>query len=63
MLTDLRFVGRSISALAFDVGLGDLSYFNREFKRRYNATPSDVRRECSPSCHGNTEVAPIVRVR
>jgi AraC-like DNA-binding protein len=44
MLADVRFADRSISALAYDVGFGDLSYFNREFKRRYNATPSDVRR-------------------
>ena len=43
MLTDPRHVGRPVSAIAFDVGFGDLSHFNRTFRRRYGATPSDVR--------------------
>jgi AraC-like DNA-binding protein len=33
----------TIGAIAFHVGFGDLSYFNRRFKRRFGATPSDVR--------------------
>jgi AraC-like DNA-binding protein len=37
--------GRAISAIAFDLGFNDLSYFNRAFRRRYNATPSDVRND------------------
>jgi AraC-like DNA-binding protein len=32
-----------ISAIAFDAGFGDLSYFNRTFRRRYGVSPSDVR--------------------
>jgi AraC-like DNA-binding protein len=43
MLRDPRNVGRTISAMAFEAGFGDLSYFNRAFRRRYGATPSDVR--------------------
>jgi AraC-like DNA-binding protein len=43
MLRDPRFGDRSISAVAFEVGFGDLSYFNRTFRRRYDATPSDIR--------------------
>jgi AraC-like DNA-binding protein len=43
MLTDPRWVDRSIAWIAFEVGFGDLSYFNRTFKRFYGATPSDVR--------------------
>ncbi len=34
---------RPISDIAFAAGFGDLSYFNRTFRRRYGATPSDVR--------------------
>jgi AraC-like DNA-binding protein len=34
---------RPISAIALEAGFGDLSYFNRSFRRRYGATPSDVR--------------------
>ena len=44
MLTDPRYTGHSISALAFGAGFGDLSYFNRAFRRRYGGTPSDIRR-------------------
>ena len=29
--------------MAFECGFGDLSYFNRAFRRRYHATPTDVR--------------------
>lgn len=43
MLIDARFGDRSISSIAFDVGFGDLSYFNRVFRQRYDATPSEVR--------------------
>jgi AraC-like DNA-binding protein len=32
-----------VSSVAFEVGFGDLSYFNRTFRRRFGATPSDVR--------------------
>ena len=32
-----------ISAIASDAGLCDLSYFNRVFRRRFNATPSELR--------------------
>ncbi len=32
-----------ISAIAYEAGFGDLSHFNRAFRRRYGATPSDVR--------------------
>jgi AraC-like DNA-binding protein len=43
LLKDARFSDRGISAIAFDAGFGDLSYFNRAFRRRYGASPSDVR--------------------
>jgi AraC-like DNA-binding protein len=34
---------RNIASIAFYAGFGDLSYFNRTFKRRYGVRPSDVR--------------------
>ena len=43
LLSDPRLGDRSISTVAFDVGFGDLSYFNRVFRRRYDATPSEIR--------------------
>jgi AraC-like DNA-binding protein len=43
MLTDSRWADRSISSIAFESGFGDLSYFNRTFKRMYGATPSEIR--------------------
>jgi AraC-like DNA-binding protein len=43
MLSDARYSHRTIGALAFDAGFGDLSNFNREFRRHFGATPSDVR--------------------
>jgi AraC-like DNA-binding protein len=43
MLSDPRFAQRTISAIAFEVGFNDLSYFNRTFRRRFDETPSDVR--------------------
>jgi AraC-like DNA-binding protein len=43
MLRDPLQGGRSISAIAYEAGFGDLSYFNRVFRRHYGVTPSDVR--------------------
>lgn len=37
---------RSISAIAFEAGFGDLSYFNRSFRRRFGASPSQFRKQC-----------------
>lgn len=43
MLTDPRFAFHSIGAIALTVGFGDLSYFNRTFRRQFGATPSEIR--------------------
>jgi AraC-like DNA-binding protein len=43
LLNDSRLAHLTIGAIAFDVGFGDLSYFNRTFRRRYGATPGEVR--------------------
>jgi AraC-like DNA-binding protein len=44
MLADPHHQGRTISAIAFEVGFGNLSYFNRTFRRHFGMTPSDARR-------------------
>jgi AraC-like DNA-binding protein len=52
MLNDPRGGDLLISAIAYEAGFGDLSYFNRTFRRRFNASPSEIRhaarraREC-----------------
>ena len=43
LLMDPHVHPRAISAIAYDSGFGDLSYFNHAFRRRYGATPSDIR--------------------
>lgn len=43
MLTQRRLLDRGIAWIAFESGFGDLSYFNRTFKRLYGLTPSEVR--------------------
>ena len=44
MLRDPRSSHMRISDVAYAVGFQDLSYFNREFRRRVGETPSDARR-------------------
>ena len=43
MLRDPHLADRPITSIAYDVGFGDLSYFNRTFRRRYGDTPSAFR--------------------
>ncbi len=45
LLVDPRHAHQSIAAIAYASGFGDLSHFNHAFRRRYGATPSEVRRE------------------
>jgi AraC-like DNA-binding protein len=42
-LTNPRHADRAIGSIAFESGFSDLSYFNRTFRRRYGAKPSDIR--------------------
>jgi AraC-like DNA-binding protein len=42
-LGDPRFAHQTISSIAFDLGFSDLSYFNRTFRRRHEATPTEVK--------------------
>jgi AraC-like DNA-binding protein len=43
LLTDQRCAHHTVSEIAYHSGFGDLSYFNRAFRRRYGASPSEVR--------------------
>ena len=43
MLIDPRYAGLSITQIAHETGFGDISYFNRTFRRAFGATPSDIR--------------------
>jgi AraC-like DNA-binding protein len=43
ILTDPRFADRTVGSIALEVGFNDLSYFHRTFRRRFGATPADVR--------------------
>ncbi|MEZ5650040.1 MAG: helix-turn-helix transcriptional regulator [Burkholderiaceae bacterium] len=43
MLRSPRYASWTIGAIAFEAGFGDLSYFNRRFKRRYAMTPGELR--------------------
>ncbi len=42
LLGDPRNRRRKISDIAFSAGFGDVSYFNRAFRKRFGATPSDL---------------------
>jgi AraC-like DNA-binding protein len=44
VLRDPRAATRTVGAIAGSVGFGDLSYFNRTFRRRYGMTPTEARR-------------------
>jgi AraC-like DNA-binding protein len=49
LLRDPRRAGVKISSIALDAGFGDLSYFNRTFRRRYGVAPSELRAAVGPS--------------
>ena len=42
-LVDPRYKSAKISAIAYDCGFNDVSYFNRMFRRHFATAPSDVR--------------------
>ena len=43
LLADPQLIGRTVTSIALDVGFGDLSYFNRAFRKQFGVTPSDAR--------------------
>jgi AraC-like DNA-binding protein len=52
LLTDPHLADRTISSVAFGVGFNDLSYFNRAFRRRYAATPTEIRQSAMRPIRG-----------
>jgi AraC-like DNA-binding protein len=56
LLVDPRRDGDKISAIAYDCGFSDLSYFNRVFRRQYGTAPSDVRAQARRDAHDGTEM-------
>ena len=56
-----RSATRTISSIAYDTGFGDLSYFNRTFRRRYGITPSGARRKNPPAENRPLTSAPLHR--
>jgi AraC-like DNA-binding protein len=48
LLRDPRWRHRKIADIASEAGFTDLSYFNRAFRRRFGATPSDIRESARP---------------
>ncbi len=58
MLADPRQDAETISAIAFACGFGDLSYFNRVFRRHYGTTPTAIREAARHAgCEVNTTSA------
>lgn len=56
-LTDPRRDGDKISAVAYDCGFGDVSYFNRAFRRHFGAAPSDIRAQAWRSDAGRDDAS------
>ena len=43
MLRSSRYATWSITEIALESGFGDLSHFNRRFRRRFGMTPNEMR--------------------
>jgi AraC-like DNA-binding protein len=43
LLRDPRAAGQAVSVIAYDCGFGDVTHFNRQFRRLYGQNPSEVR--------------------
>ena len=65
MLTDQRHLHLAIIDIAFAVGFGDVSHFNRMFHKRFGETPSGVRaasimrKQGDPAIPHNARAAPM----
>lgn len=46
LLSDPAMAGQNVADLAYAAGFGDLSHFNRAFRRHFGATPREIRINC-----------------
>jgi AraC-like DNA-binding protein len=60
VLSDPQLRDRTISSVAFDLGFGDLSYFNRTFRRRYAATPTEIRQSAVRGSASGQQYDPVL---
>lgn len=51
-LMDPRLEHHTVAEIAYEAGFGDISWFNRAFRRRYGMTPSEARETISASLRG-----------
>jgi AraC-like DNA-binding protein len=51
---------RPVSVIAFQVGFGDLSYFNRCFRRFYGFTPRDIRQAAARELAGQPPQSAVI---
>ena len=56
MLADPWLDHQAIAAIAYEAGFGDLSYFNRAFRRHFGMTPGEVRMERAGTARSWREV-------
>jgi AraC-like DNA-binding protein len=49
LLCDPQLADRTLTAIAFESGFGDLSYFNRAFRRRFGGSPAEIRAKVAAS--------------
>jgi AraC-like DNA-binding protein len=63
MLTNPCLAGLTITNIAFASGFGDLSYFDRAFRRRFGETPSDVRQGLCEDRQKNQERSPQIALQ
>ncbi len=61
VLIDPRRDGVKITTLAHDCGFGDVSYFNRAFRRYYGTAPSDIRAQARQTDGSNVVPLPSMR--
>ena len=57
LLTTPRFSDHAIGSIALESGFGDLSYFNRTFRRVYGAAPTEVREQAKYMRHQAQQAA------